>query len=142
MNDQFFTLMSLGLHLATPHKGYAALCSQLDEKDWLRIKDLSDNQGISSIVMDGVSLLGSSCGYDLLSQGVDKDWWKLFWLQWIGVTQLVEEKNGQQLAVMEEMTQKWAEHNILTMVFKGQANGLMYPNPLHRTPGDIDCYLF
>lgn len=142
MNDQFFTLMSLGLHLATPHKGYAALCSQLDEKEWLRIKDLSDKQGVSSIVMDGVSLLGSSCGYDLLSQGVDKDWWKLFWLQWIGVTQLVEEKNSQQLAVMEEMTQKWAERNILTMVFKGQANGLMYPNPLHRTPGDIDCYLF
>jgi hypothetical protein len=25
---------------------------------------------------------------------------------------------------------------------KGQANGTMYPVPDHRSPGDIDCYLF
>ena len=28
------------------------------------------------------------------------------------------------------------------MVFKGQASGTMYPQPQHRSPGDIDCYLF
>ena len=28
------------------------------------------------------------------------------------------------------------------MVMKGQANSLMYPHPEHRSPGDIDCYLF
>lgn len=28
------------------------------------------------------------------------------------------------------------------MVMKGQANGTLYPKPLHRSPGDIDCYLF
>jgi hypothetical protein len=28
------------------------------------------------------------------------------------------------------------------MVMKGQANGTLYPKPMHRLPGDIDCYLF
>lgn len=28
------------------------------------------------------------------------------------------------------------------MVMKGQANGTYYPKPEHRSPGDIDCYLF
>ncbi len=43
---------------------------------------------------------------------------------------------------MDEMAGVWLEHGCRAMVMKGQTNGAMYPKPNHRSPGDIDCYLF
>ena len=43
---------------------------------------------------------------------------------------------------MNDLAQKWIDEGCKVMLMKGQANGLLYPNPFHRSPGDIDCYLF
>jgi len=63
-------------------------------------------------------------------------------LEWIGEALQIELRNRQQMAVMEEMAGKWKEKGLRVMIMKGQANGTMYPKPEHRSPGDIDCYLF
>lgn len=54
----------------------------------------------------------------------------------------MERRNRHQIEVMNGLAQKWIEEGCKVMVMKGQANGILYPKPLHRTPGDIDCYLF
>ena len=43
---------------------------------------------------------------------------------------------------MREVTDLWASKDCRVVLMKGLANGLYYPNPTHRNPGDIDCYLF
>ena len=43
---------------------------------------------------------------------------------------------------MNSLAEIWHQNKIRVMVMKGQANGLLYPKPIHRSPGDIDCYLF
>jgi len=46
------------------------------------------------------------------------------------------------LAVIADIHNLWAQSGLRMMVMKGQAMGPYYPNPKHRCPGDIDCYLF
>lgn len=142
MKKQLFDLLSLGLQLVVPLNSHAESCSLLKEDEWIEIKTLADKQGVSAIVLDGVSVLGLSFGYDLVAHGVGRNWWKVFFLKWVGATLVVEDKNQSQKLVLNEMSKKWSDNGIQVMVFKGQANGLMYPNPNHRNPGDIDCYLF
>ena len=55
---------------------------------------------------------------------------------------LIEQGNQHQIEVMNDLAQKWIEGGRRVMVMKGQANSLIYPHPEHRSPGDIDCYLF
>ena len=54
----------------------------------------------------------------------------------------MELRNHQQIVVMNDLAEKWKQQGCRVMVMKGQANGVFYPKPKHRNPGDIDCYLF
>lgn len=88
------------------------------------------------MALDGVDLLETS-GY-----GATRDLSASRKLEWIGEVLTIEQANQHQMAVMNEMAEKWTEHGCRVMVMKGQANGILYPKPEHRNPGDIDCYLF
>ncbi len=43
---------------------------------------------------------------------------------------------------MNALAREWTAAGCRVMIMKGQANGLLYPHPGHRSKGDIDCYLF
>ena len=43
---------------------------------------------------------------------------------------------------MNDLAGRWKLQGCRVMVMKGQANGAFYPRPDHRSPGDIDCYLY
>lgn len=139
--NNLFVLLRLGLGLEQDIAQDNSSFSEMKEQDWLALKDMTEKQGVSAIALDGLNELVAQSD-DIIHAGVDKDWWKSFLLQWMGTLLYVEQANLHQITVMNQMANIWMKENLKVMVMKGQVNGLFYPKPLHRSPGDIDCYLF
>lgn len=113
------------------------------EEKWVCLKDMAHIQGVSAIVLDGLQVITEKLGADCFIRSISPDFWKLFILQWIGeIQQYYEVGNKKQFVVVDDIQHRWAESGIRMLLMKGLAMGSYYPKPLHRSPGDIDCYLF
>lgn len=140
--DAFLTLVRLGIETeVAPSANTQSFC-ELSQKDWTCIRDMSEKQGVLAIVMDGLSLLVEKYGKNGMAPNIDCGWWQMYVLESTGAMLQTEQSNSLQLQVMESLASKWAKKGCKVMVFKGQASATMYPKPEHRSPGDIDCYLF
>lgn len=131
---QFFKLIQLGLEIADTNTVVTNELSALTPQEWTAIKEMAEKQGVSAIVLDGLNKL-EECGYKIESLSTEQK------LEWIGSSLLLEQGNRHQKNVMEDMSYKWKNNGCKVMVMKGQASATMYPQPEHRSPGDIDCYL-
>lgn len=138
---QLFILLRLGLGIERVKDIDFSDFTLFTNKEWESIRAIAERQGISAIVLDGINQLVTSVDKVLVC-GVDVEWWKSFLLQWAGSMLYIEQKNSHQVTVMNHLADVFSQNMIKMMVIKGQANGLMYPVPFHRSPGDIDCYLF
>ena len=136
MEKELFALLRLGLGNTTIEEESLSDFIMLSKEQWARIGELVRVQGVLGMALDGVDRLETS-GY-----GATRDLPVSLKLEWIGEVLTIEQANQHQVAVMEEMAGIWSEHGCRVMVMKGQANGILYPKPEHRNPGDIDCYLF
>ena len=98
--------------------------------DWILLKALADEQGLSAVVIDGVEQLPESIRptKDLL-------------LQWIGETLQDESQNAVQQKAAIEMANLFHSNSIKTYVLKGVVIAECYPKPSHRVSVDMDCYL-
>jgi hypothetical protein len=104
--------------------------------NWLEIKNLSDRQGLSAIVLNGINILKLR-GVTLtgLSQQT--------LLEWIGeVMQNYEARYEQYEKTIAEMAGFYASHDQKMMVLKGYACSLNWPKPNSRPCGDIDIWQF
>lgn len=142
MINQVFPLLQFGLNLAEPNEDDLEVFSKLQLNEWKELCELTDKQGVAAIALDGLGMLVDKYGQARLCPTIDKEQWQLMLLEWIGISQIIEQGNALQLDIMEDLASAWSGKGCKVMVFKGQANGQMYPNPKHRNPGDIDCYLF
>ena len=140
--NSFLTLVRLGIETEDASNVNTQSFCELSQKEWISIREMSDKQGVSAIVMDGLSLLVEKYGKDGIAPKVNSDWWQMYVLEGTGAMLQTEQSNSQQLKVMEGLASKWSDRGCRVMVFKGQASATMYPKPEHRSPGDIDCYLF
>lgn len=136
MEKELFGLLRLGLGNSTPEKENLSHFIMMPADQWARLGEKAMAQGALGIVLDGVECLEATpCGPTRELSTQEK-------LEWIGQVLQIEQGNHQQIKVMAQVADKMAAEEIKMMVFKGQVNGLLYPNPSHRSPGDIDCYLF
>ena len=138
----FFALLRLGLQTCAVEDADVAEFTQLTAKDWTDIKAMADKQSVAAIVFDGLDSLVNRYGRDRIAPGIDMAWWQQFVYEWIGTTTQIEQKNKVQREVMDDLASQWRKNYLRVMIMKGQASGTMYPRPEHRSPGDIDCYLF
>ena len=129
---QLFKLLQLGLQTTDLYNLDTSEFATLTNEEWTAIKEMAIKQGVSAIVLDGINQMPLS-KYNL---SVEKK------LEWIGETLQTELRNRQQMTVMEDLAAKWKVNGCRVMIMKGQASGTMYPKPEHRSPGDVDCYLF
>lgn len=129
---QLFKLLQLGLQITDASSIDISEFASLSKEEWTAIKEMAVKQGVSAIVLDGINQLSLS-GYSMPAE---------MKLEWIGEALQIEQRNRQQTTVMEDLAEKWNINGSKVMIMKGQANGTMYPKPVHRSPGDIDCYLF
>lgn len=138
----FFALLRIGLHTCAVEDADVAEFTQLPEEDWTDIKAMADKQSVAATVFDGLDALVNRYGRDKIAPGIDMAWWQQFVFEWIGTTTQIEQKNKVQREVMDDLASQWRKNYLRVMIMKGQASGTMYPRPEHRSPGDIDCYLF
>ena len=136
-----FELLCLGLETKTVSEVQPESFCEMSQEDWRRIREMADKQGVSAIMMDGLSLLVDKYGKEGIAPNIDSGWWQMYVLEGMGAMLQTEKRNSHQLKVMESLASKWMEKGCRVMVFKGQASATMYPKPEHRSPGDIDCYL-
>ncbi len=137
MEKELFALLRLGLGNSNPEKENLSDFIMLPATQWARIGEMAQEQGVLGVMLDGVDRLEAT-GY-----GATRELSKDQKLEWIGnVLNGYEAQNNHQLAVIADFQKRWSEAGLRTMVMKGQAMGTYYPNPNHRAPGDIDCYLF
>lgn len=143
MEKTIFALIRLGLGTSSFDQEDMSDLFLYTEDKWTQLKEMSDIQGISAIVLDGLQVIIDELGVGCFCHSISPDTWQFFILQWIGeVQQYYEDGNKQQLIVLDDIQCRWAESDIRMMLMKGLAMGTYYPVPLHRSPGDIDCYLF
>ena len=137
MEKELFALLRLGLENSTAVQENLSDFIMLPVTQWARLGEVAQEQGVLGIMLDGIDRLEAT-GY-----GATRELSKEQKLEWIGsVLQGYESRNQHQLTVINDLQKKWAEAGLRMMVMKGQAMGTYYPNPKHRAPGDIDCYLF
>lgn len=134
--DTLFSLLRLGLETSTTEQENLSNFIMLTAEQWKILVNLARKQGVLGFVLDGVEKLENS------PYGLTKGLKASQKLEWIGEVLQIEQSNRQQIVVMNDLAEKWIEMDCRVMVMKGQVNGLLYPKPAHRSPGDIDCYLF
>ena len=136
MEKELFALLRLGLAITTTEEENLSDFIVLTADKWARIGDLARKQGVLGIMLDGVDKLEAT------RYGLTRELTAAQKLEWIGEVLQIEQRNRQQIVVMNDLAGKWKQQGCRVMVMKGQANGAFYPKSDHRNPGDIDCYLF
>lgn len=136
MEKELFALLRLGLVITTTEEENLSDFIVLTADKWGRIGDLARKQGVLGIMLDGVDKLEAT------RYGLTRELTAAQKLEWIGEVLQIEQRNRQQVVVMNDLAYKWKRQGCRVMVMKGQANGVFYHKPEHRNPGDIDCYLF
>lgn len=109
-------------------------CSQ---QDWEQLSDWAMEQGVGGIFFDGIQSVYHTHGNPL----PDTEWGKKIKAKFLSITIQLEQRNRRQVTVMCKMGDYQKKHDCRMMVMKGQACAVMYPNPAHRSVGDIDFYL-
>ena len=101
-----------------------------DTVDWENIKILSEQQGLSEVVFDGL---------EKLPEGQRPP--QVFLLEWIGETLQNESIYAAQQTDAVMMADLFQKNGIRTYILKGAVVAECYPKPSHRQSADMDCYL-
>lgn len=107
------------------------LPSSLKEADWNELYAIAQRQALVGILFDGIERLPSS------DMGISRD----LLLQWMAQCQMLEKANMRLNDAAIQVSEWFGKKGFRTCILKGQGNALLYPNGLHRTPGDIDIWL-
>lgn len=125
MQDTFFQLVRLGIQSSKNVK-------IPKEVDWIQVKALADEQGLSAVMMDGIGMLSD-----------DRRPSKELLLTWIGeVLQSYDKRYKSYEKAIGLLAGFYNQHGYKMMVLKGYACSLDWPIPKHRPCGDIDIWQF
>ena len=105
--------------------------SSLKEADWKELYRIAQKQCLVGILFDGIQKLPPA------EVGMSKD----LLLQWMVQCQMQEKANVRLNDAAIQVSEWFRKKGFRTCILKGQGNALLYPNGLHRTPGDIDIWV-
>ena len=103
----------------------------LKEADWKELYRIAQKQCLVGILFDGIQKLPHA------EVGMSKD----LLLQWMMQCQMLEKANVRLNDAAIQVSEWFRKKGFRTCILKGQGNALLYPNGLHRTPGDIDIWV-
>ncbi len=102
--------------------------------DWQEVFSMAEKHNMTAIALDGINrCFEKGIGLDIDFQTK---------MDWIGAAQQVEVYYQEHEKNLRDLAHFYQKHGIKMMVLKGYGLSLNYPVPNHRTPGDIDIYLF
>ena len=106
-------------------------------EQWAEIFNEADRQCVLGIMCVGVEKVVQRCG-GLEKSRIDPD----LFATWYSYTQKTKERNLE-LNRKSAWLQNWlSKQGFGSCILKGQGNALMYPDPLLRTSGDIDVWMW
>jgi len=82
--DAFLTLVRLGIGTEDVSAVKTKSFCELTQKVWGFIREMAEKQGVSAIVMDGLSLLVDKYGKDSIAPKIDSGWWQMYVLEGTG----------------------------------------------------------
>ena len=121
--DKFFQLLRLAV-------GASSDIPEVKLEEWAAIYEMAKKQSLLGIVFDGIEKMGNAVR-------MDSD----LLMTWVGKSKLIERRNLQLNEAVVKVSEYFQKNGFETCILKGQGNALMYPKPLHRTPGDIDIWV-
>ena len=130
IKEKFFQLLRLAI-------GSSDVIPQIQKDEWKEIYEMSKKQSLLAVVFDGVQKMSDAVKEKGESVEMDVD--QL--LTWMGKCKQIEKRNFQLNEAVGKVSDWFLKKGFRSCILKGQANALMYPNPLHRTPGDIDIWV-
>lgn len=133
----FFCVLGAGLNVKPVTDEVCDFLRNCSQQEWEQLSDWAIAQGVGGIFFDGIQNVYRTHGNPL----PDTEWGKKIKSRFLSITLQLEQRNRRQLAVMCKMGEYLKKHGCRMMVMKGQACAMWYPNPAHRSVGDIDFYL-
>lgn len=101
------------------------------EADWKRCYQLAARQGVMALAWDGILTLPA---------GLQPP--RALKLTWGMAVQNYEKKYERYCKTVEELTDFYLQHGIMTVQLKGVGLSSYYPVPAHREGGDIDIFTY
>ena len=123
MQDAFLQLVRLGIATSEAIPSLAGL-------DWKAVEKLANEQGLLSVMLDGVEKLPRELRPE-----------KKAIIQSIGQLIRSERQYEEQEQAATEMALLLHQNGIRTYVLKGAVVAECYPRPKHRRSVDMDCFL-
>ena len=108
--------------------------------DWPKLIDLSFEQGVAALTVDGLGLMIHNSPN--LELEIDKEELEDLKYEWFGACFMEEQSYADHLKTIEKLASLYNEHSVRMLLLKGYGLSLNYPVPKHRTSGDIDIYLY
>lgn len=108
--------------------GEVCIGQSLSTDEWTQLFRMAHSQGVTGLFIDGVA------------QG-DARPDKELWIKWVAHLLYLEQSNKYITKRGEEWIKLLGDAGISASVFKGSSVGVWYPEPLHRSHGDIDIII-
>ena len=126
INSSFFSLLRLGAGLNDSIE-----LPVMNRSLWASVFSMAQKQAVAGIMMDAVNALPK--------EAVRPDRDLLMRLLALGME--IEKKNRVVNREAAEWSGFFAKRGLKSVLLKGQGVACLYPNPLHRNPGDIDLWV-
>ena len=120
----FFQFLRMGLW----RSGEVCTGRSLSADEWTQLFRMAHSQGVTGLFIDGVA------------QG-DARPDKELWIKWVAHLLYLVQANRYIAKRGEEWIKLLGDAGISASVFKGASVGVWYPEPLHRSHGDIDIVI-
>lgn len=146
--ETFFALVRAGL-FPVHGEGFRVNESLFQNVEWEKIYKLAQEQSVLGLVLAGLeqyknlNVLETSGTSERARADLDLNLNipKVLLLQWIGEVQLIELRNKEMNAFINQLIGDLRKANIYTLIVKGQGVAQCYKRPLWRASGDIDFYM-
>ena len=110
--------------------GSRSMPDYVKDVDWMEMMSWAEQQAIVGIIYMGIQKAGKTLNVPF--DGL---------MEWIGYASQIETQNRLLNDRCVKVVKMFEDAGFKCCILKGQGNAMMYPNPLWRTPGDIDIYV-
>lgn len=109
------------------------------EIDWQKLVDLSFDQGVAALAVDGLQkFYGSNPDVEI---EIDKEELEDLKYEWFGEVLRAEGNYQEHCSTVKTICQTYAQNGFRPILLKGLGLSLNYPIPAHRLCGDLDIFL-
>ena len=109
-----------------------AVPESVKDIDWHGLFEFSKKQAIIGVVFDAIQRL------NIKWDGQDRG----LMMKWFAASENIRIKNEKVNRQCVKLTERLMAEGFPCCILKGQGNAMMYPNPMSRTSGDIDAWLY